>query len=32
MQEYKDGYKEVIKQREKNRIPFLHQSPQVGWD
>ncbi|CAH0553059.1 unnamed protein product [Brassicogethes aeneus] len=31
IKEYKDGYKQVIKQREKHRIPFLHQSPQFGY-
>ncbi|KAJ8984897.1 hypothetical protein NQ317_002737 [Molorchus minor] len=31
IKEYKENFKEVIKQRERNRIPFFHQSPQYPY-
>ncbi|CAH1114417.1 unnamed protein product [Psylliodes chrysocephalus] len=30
-EEYKDNYKIVIKAREQNRLPFIHQSPQFSY-
>ncbi|CAH1173607.1 unnamed protein product [Phaedon cochleariae] len=31
IKEYEDNFKKVIKEREKNRIPFFHQSPQFSY-
>ncbi|XP_019872747.2 cyclin-J [Aethina tumida] len=31
IKEYEDNFKQVIRQREKNRIPFFHQSPQFNF-
>ncbi|KAJ8961503.1 hypothetical protein NQ318_014752 [Aromia moschata] len=31
IEEYMDGFKQVIRQREKTRIPFFHQAPQYAY-